>query len=102
LNINSPIFGLGQCSLDHIGIIPAYPPPNVKCEFSNLQIEGGGPVATAMVALSRWGLPCFFSGVVGDDHFGKTIVDSLLKEGIDTGGVVTRIGHKSQFAFICY
>lgn len=100
MNINSPIFGLGQCSLDHIGIIPAYPPPNVKCEFSNLHIEGGGPVATAMVTLSRWGLPCYFSGVVGDDPFGKTILNSLLQEGIDTSGVITRTGQHSQFAFI--
>ncbi len=100
MNANSPIFGLGQCSLDHIGIIPAYPPPNVKCEFSNLHIEGGGPVSTAMVALGRWGLPCYFAGVVGDDNLGKIIMDSLNQEGIDTGGVVARIGHNSQFAFI--
>ncbi len=99
-NDDSPIFGLGQCSLDYIGIIPAYPPPNVKCEFSNLHIGGGGPVATAMVALSRWGMSCYFAGVVGDDEFGKTILESLHNEGIDTGGVVTRIGHSSQFAFI--
>ena len=100
LNSNAPIFGLGQCYLDYIGTIPAYPPPNVKCEFSNLHREGGGPVATAMVALSRWGCPCYFAGVAGDDSFGKTLMESLHKEGVDTNGVVTRIGHSSQFAFI--
>ena len=100
MNSDSPIFGLGQCSLDYLGIIPAYPPPNVKCEFSNLHIEGGGPVATAMVALSRWGFPCYFAGVVGDDEFGKIILASLNNEGIDTGGLVQRIGYSSQFAFI--
>lgn len=100
MNSDSPIFGLGQCSLDYLGIIPAYPPPNVKCEFSNLHIEGGGPVATAMVALNRWGLPCYFAGVVGDDEFGKNIIESISNEGIDTGGVVKRIGYSSQFAFI--
>ena len=100
MNSNSPIFGLGQCSLDYIGMIPAYPPPDVKCEFTNMQIQGGGPVANALVALSRWGLSCYIAAVVGDDAFGKTIVDSLREEGIDTGGLVTRIGHLSQFAFI--
>ncbi len=100
MNSNSPIFGLGQCSLDYIGMIPAYPPPDVKCEFTNMQMQGGGPVANALVALSRWGLPCYISAVVGDDAFGKTIADSLREEGIDTGGLVTRIGHLSQFAFI--
>lgn len=100
MNSNSPIFGLGQCSLDYIGTIPAYPPPDVKCEFTNMHVQGGGPVANALVALSRWGLPCYISAVVGDDAFGKTITNSLREEGIDTGGLVTRIGHLSQFAFI--
>ena len=97
---DSPIFGLGQCSLDYIGMIAAYPPPNVKCEFRNLVTQGGGPVATALVALSRWKLPCYFAGIVGDDAFGVTITDSLREEGIDTGGLVLRNGHSSQFAFI--
>jgi sulfofructose kinase len=81
-------------------MIRAYPPPDVKCEFTNMHMQGGGPVANALVALSRWGLPCYISAVVGDDAFGKTIVDSLREEGIDTSGLVTRIGHISQFAFI--
>lgn len=100
MEINSPIFGLGQCALDHIGIIAAYPPPNVKCEFTNLVIQGGGPVATALVALSRWKLRCYFTGVLGNDVFGTIIADSLREEGIDTGGLVVRSGHSSQFAFI--
>ncbi len=100
MKINSPIFGLGQCALDHIGIIAAYPSPNVKCEFTNLVIQGGGPVATALVALSRWNLRCYFTGVVGNDAFGTIIADSLREEGIDTGGLVVRSGHSSQFAFI--
>ncbi len=100
METDSPIFGLGQCSLDYIGIVAAYPPPNVKCEFTNLVTQGGGPVATALVALSRWKLPCYFAGVVGDDAFGTIIADSLREEGIDTDGIVLRGGHSSQFAFI--
>jgi len=68
------VFGLGQCSLDYIGRLGAYPPPGVKTEFSDLTVQGGGPVATALVALSRWGLRCAFSGVVGDDAFGRVIL----------------------------
>ena len=67
------VFGLGQCSLDYIGKVDVYPPPDVKCEFSDMVIQGGGPVATALVALSRWGVSCAFAGVVGDDMFGTMI-----------------------------
>ncbi|HON23857.1 MAG TPA: PfkB family carbohydrate kinase [Syntrophales bacterium] len=94
------VFGLGQCSLDYIGIFDAYPAPDTKHEFQDLIVQGGGPVATAMVALSRWGQRCFFCGVVGDDDLGKRIRASLETEGVDTGGLLIRSGEGSKFAFI--
>lgn len=99
--VKSPqVFGLGQCCLDYIGKIHAYPPADTKGELSDLVIQGGGPVATALVALSRWGLSCTFAGVLGDDPFGERIKESLDEEGIDTNGIVVRKGFDSQFAFI--
>ena len=94
------VFGLGQCSLDYIGRIRSYPQPDRKCEFSDLVIQGGGPVATALVALARWGVSCAFAGVRGDDWFGDMIRISLEEGGIDTRGLVVRKGYGSQFAFI--
>ena len=94
------VYGLGQCALDYLGTVEAYPRPDVKCEFSGLVIQGGGPVATALVALSRWGLTCAFAGVTGDDLFGEMIRTSLDGEGVDTGGLLVRKGFESQFAFI--
>lgn len=67
------VFGLGQCSLDYVGGIEDYPPPDAKCEFTGMLIQGGGPVATALVALSKWGIGCRFCGVIGDDYFGRMI-----------------------------
>ncbi len=94
------VYGLGQCSLDYIGKIGAYPPPDVKCEFSDMVIQGGGPVATALVALARWGLSCAFAGVLGDDPFGTMIKASLNGEGVNTSGALFRKASHSQFAFI--
>ena len=94
------VFGLGQCSLDYLGKIKDYPPPDRKCEFSDLVIQGGGPVATALAALARWSVSCAFAGVRGDDFFGSMIQASLDEEGIDTRGLVVRKGYESQFAFI--
>ena len=100
MNKKPLVFGIGQCSLDYIGRIPAYPPPDVKCEFSNLVVQGGGPVATALVALKRWGVDGCIAGVTGDDDFGAQISSSLTAEGIDTAGLVIRQNQHSQFAFI--
>ena len=94
------VFGIGQCALDYLGRIASWPPPDVKCEFSDLTVQGGGPVATALVALSRWGVSCAFAGVTGDDAYGEEILRSLVREGVDTGAVLVRPGGASQFAFI--
>ena len=97
---NFQVFGLGQCSFDYIGKVDLYPPPDVKCELRETVLQGGGPVATALTALARWGVSCSFAGVVGDDLFGGLIEQSLREEGIDTAGIVVRKGGASQFAFI--
>lgn len=94
------VFGLGQCSLDYIGVVDDYPPPDVKCELSETIIQGGGPAATALAALSRWGISCHLASVIGDDVFGGLIEASLRGEGVDTAGLVVRKGAASQFAFI--
>jgi ribokinase len=94
------VFGLGQCCIDFIAKVDAYPAPDAKCEFEGMVIQGGGPVATALVALSRWGLSCAFAGVCGDDGFGPEIRKSLEEEGVDARGLLVREGHDSQFAFI--
>lgn len=94
------VYGLGQCCLDYVGKVDTYPSPDVKCEFSEMVIQGGGPVATALVALARWSISCTFTGVIGDDQFGSIIKETLEDENVDTGGLLVRQGSDSQFAFI--
>ncbi len=94
------VYGLGQCAWDYIGQINRFPEQDTKCEMSSLVNQGGGPVATALVALTRWGYSCSFCGVTGDDPFGQLIINSLIEEKIDTSQVIVREGFCSQFAFI--
>lgn len=94
------VTGVGQCSLDHLALIDIYPPSDTKKEILELHEQGGGPVATALVALSRWGVKCRFHGVVGDDDAGKKIQLSLIEEGVAVSGLVVRKKAASQVAFI--
>jgi ribokinase len=94
------VVGLGQCCLDVLVTVDAYPGADSKCEYNDRVVQGGGPTGTALVALSRWGLRTAALGVVGDDVFGPMIVRSLDDESVDTAGIVTREGESSQFAFI--
>ncbi|MBT0653896.1 PfkB family carbohydrate kinase [Geomobilimonas luticola] len=94
------VTGIGQCSWDFLATVDTYPPADSKQEVLHWEEQGGGPVATALVALSRLGVRSTFHGVVGDDELGVRIRRSLDKEGIDCRGLVTRSGAVSQRAFI--
>jgi sulfofructose kinase len=94
------VIGLGQCALDLLGRVPAYPEVDQKTELSDFQVQGGGPVATALVTLARLGVPTAFLGRVGDDDFGTRIRQGLVEEGVDCRGLLTEPGAASQFAFI--
>lgn len=100
MDVNIDVYGLGQCAMDYLVPVDAYPEVDTKCEFAGLVVQGGGPVATALVALTRWGMRCAFGGVVGDDAFGRDIREGLNREGVDTAGLRIRPDSRSQFAFI--
>jgi ribokinase len=94
------VAGLGQCSLDYLMIVDSYPGEDTKKEVLEWTVQGGGPVATALVALSRLGVKTSFMGLISDDDAGKSIRKGLVKEKIDTGDMVIRKGGRSQTAFI--
>lgn len=94
------VAGIGQCSLDYLAIIDSYPWVNTKKEVLEWNEQGGGPVATALVTLSRLGIECTFHGIVGDDYAAQKIKQSLIDERIDVKGLVKRENASSQLAFI--
>jgi ribokinase len=94
------VVGIGQCSLDYLAQVDAYPEPDTKCEVLGWEEQGGGPVATALVALSRLGAHTKFFGVMGADEAGDKIRSSLVSEGVEVSGLVRRPHGTSQTAFI--
>jgi len=94
------VIGLGVSTIDLLLLVDHLPAEEEILRAEGYSAQGGGPVATALVALSRWGLRCCFSGVIGDDAFGRSVRSSLMEEGVDTGGLLVRKGESSQFAFI--
>ncbi len=94
------IVGLGQCCLDYLALVDEYPQEDRKAEFTDLLIQGGGPVATALVCLSRLGRRTSLIGLIGDDAFGQEIRAGLEAEKVDTEHLVTSEGATSQFSFI--
>ena len=57
------VIGIGACAVDFLGIVPSYPEPDTKNKMTGFLQQGGGPVGTALVALSRLGAKVSFVGV---------------------------------------
>lgn len=77
---------VGLATLDTILVVPEPPPRDGRIVATDGCVAGGGPAATAAVALARLGVDVAFAGAVGDD-LGVTIRDELAAEGVD----VTRL-----------
>jgi len=94
------VIGLGQCAFDFLGTISHYPAIDQKTEMHEVLMQGGGPVATALVALSRLEIPCGIVGRVGGDLYGDLIRKGLDEEGVDCRQLLTDFSGTSQLAFI--
>ncbi|MFQ5465054.1 MAG: PfkB family carbohydrate kinase [Thermodesulfobacteriota bacterium] len=94
------VAGLGQCSLDYIASVERFPAEDTKVEADGITIEGGGPVATALVSLARLGVETAFMGRVSDDEAGAEIIKGLTGEGVETSGLKMLAGGSSQVALI--
>jgi len=86
------VFGLGQCSLDRILVVPRFPAPDGKVEGRGWREQGGGPVANALHALAGWGRRCAFAGVAGDDGAAPQMAAELEAAGVDTSRLIVRPG----------
>lgn len=100
VNATLQVIGLGQCCLDILGQAHHYPELDEKAELHSLIVQGGGPVATALVTLARLGVPVAIIAAVGDDEFGQQIREGLLSEEVDCSYLSQVHGTSSQVAFI--
>ncbi len=94
------VVGIGLNAIDYLCRVPRYPVPGEKLRMTGFARQGGGQVATALVALSRWGLRTKYVGNVGDDEHGRLSLSLLRDEGIDLSHARTVPGASSQFAVI--
>lgn len=81
---------VGTVTLDTIALIPSFPGPDDRIEADELVTAGGGNAATAAVAIARLGVPVEFSGVVGTDEAGDTVIAGLEAAGVGTSLVQRR------------
>ncbi|MBD3239454.1 MAG: hypothetical protein GF331_02640 [Chitinivibrionales bacterium] len=95
------VVGLGLATLDVLVRQDDMPTWEHGGRFSQLAFDGGGPVATAMVAAARLGLRAGYVGTAGNDQIGSLKMASLSDNGVDTSRVTVHDSDERQIV-ICY
>ncbi|CAN5847513.1 sugar kinase [soil metagenome] len=91
---------IGLATRDTIAQVPEHPPADGRVVAMDLQRAGGGPAATAAVALARLGHRVAFVGAVGDDAAGDEIRASLTEEGVSVTDITVVTGARSPESLI--
>jgi len=78
------VIGLGVSTLDILARVDHFPAGEEIQRADDLTLQGGGPVATAIVALARLGARTAMLDAVGGDWRGRLILEEFAREGVDT------------------
>ena len=91
----SAVVCVGLATRDTILDVPRHPAADELVMATDVAVAGGGPAATAAVALARLGVPTAFVGAVGDDDTGAFIRHGLESEGVDVSELAVVPGARS-------
>jgi len=78
----SEVIGIGASTVDIVTLVDHYPARREVQRAIGLTVQGGGPVATAMVTLARLGAKVAMIDLLGDDWRAAIIRDEYRKEGV--------------------
>lgn len=94
------IIGIGSSVYDTLMVLPRFPTEDTKLEGLETRVQGGGPCATALVAACKLGVSAAYMGIIGDDPFGRFMMDDFHTWGVDTRFVRTVPGTVSFHAVV--
>ena len=92
--------GLGVSTVDLLMQIDHLPAEEEVLRTDGFSVQGGGPVATAVVAAARLGARAAMIDAVGDDWRGQLIRDEFARTGVSTDYLVPRLGHTCATAVV--
>jgi len=94
------VVAIGLAFLDYLLRVPDLRTVHRGCRLMDFKVQGGGVVATAMVAVARLGGQAELWAAVGQDHHGQLIEEELRREGVDLSQMVRVADHASAFNFV--
>ncbi len=94
------IVGLGICTVDHLLAIPHIPKSGGTVRSQTYLKQGGGLVASALVAAQRLGAQTKVIARLGDDEDGDYIRADLKREGVDTSMLLVEKGSQTHLSVV--
>jgi len=91
--MNAEVLCIGHAAYDVSMFVEKFPEEDTKTETAESLESGGGPAANAAYLLSKWGVRCAFAGLVGDDPYGRRILEEFKAAGTDTSLLELRPRH---------
>jgi sulfofructose kinase len=76
------VIGLGASTVDVLSMVDHLPAEDEVLRAIETSVQGGGPVATAIVTLARLGAKAAMIDMLGDDWRGALIRDEFQREGV--------------------
>ncbi len=95
------VVGVGLSTLDIVQRLEHLPTWDNPGRIDDILFDGGGPAATALATVSRFGERTGFVGTVGNDWVGEVKLRSLREHGVDVTRVRSRDQPETQVIF-CY
>lgn len=95
-----PLVVLGSVNADHILQVESFPRPGETVTGRGYRVVPGGKGANQAVAAARLGAETAFIACVGDDDFGRRMLDAFAAEGMETQGVMAMDGMPTGVAII--
>ena len=81
------VIGVGLAVLDHLMVVSEFPSREGVFPSTQYDVQGGGMVATALVAAQMLGASTEFWGRVGDDEPGHAVLKELKSFNVNTSQV---------------
>lgn len=84
------VVGVGHSCVDRLCMVEDYPREDESTHITSISVQGGGAVATAMVAVARLGKRSAFIGNIGPDMISTEAKRLFESDGVDTSNMVER------------
>ena len=94
------VIGLGVSVVDVVTLVDHFPAQEEVQRARDVTVQGGGPIATAIVTLARLGASVAMLDLLGDDWRGGLIRQEFQREGVCTDYLKLVKGYTSSTACI--